>query len=176
MSWMQRFFTAESQNPSLMKSSLVAVSLWIVVGGGTVVAGQYLTRRTIRTIVAGTIVAVAILPLQLLWTWDFLAPTSSKSASPFDVSGVKIELNGSIYAQEIMTANGEGAPDRQLNGRIDAAGLPASYTARTRRMRPHLRSPNGAALPVREISNVPLMIQMRVRSPSGNRRSGGLRS
>ena len=159
-SWMQHFFTSQIQNFSLAKSSLVAVSLWIIVGGGAVVAGQYLTRRTVRTIVAGAIVAVLILPLELLWTWDFIAPPRSKSAPPFDVSAVKIELNGSVFAQEIMTANGEGAPDKQVDGNIEAAGLPASYIARTTRVRPHLHLPNGAALPVRENLNIPLMINL----------------
>ena len=43
---------------------------------------------------------------------------------------MKIELNGDIYVQEIITASGEGAPDKQIYGNINTAGLPGSYTVR----------------------------------------------
>ena len=152
MSWMQRYYTSASRT--------VAVSLWVIVGGGMVVAHQYLTRRTIRTVVAGAVVAAAVLPVQILWAWDFLAPALPKSPPPFDASAVKIELNGDIYVQEIITASGEGAPDKQIYGNIDAAGLPGSYTVRAERIRPHLRLADGAALPVKEVTGMPLMIQM----------------
>jgi hypothetical protein len=158
-SWM-RFFTSGSQDLSLIRSRDVATCLWIIFGAGAVVAHQYLTRRTVRSIVAAVIVGAATIPAQHLWAWDFMAPAMPKNGVlPFDVSAVKIELEGNIFTQEIMTASGQGAPDKQIDGVIDAVGLPMSYPVQPKRIRPHLQLSDGAALPVREGVNLPLMIQ-----------------
>jgi hypothetical protein len=74
-------------------------------------------------------------------------------------SEVKIELNGNIFRQEIMSPTGQGAPDRLIEGQIDAVGLSASYPVQPKRIRPHLQLADGAALPVRESYRLPLMLQ-----------------
>ena len=158
-SWM-RFLSSQSPSDSLSKSRDVAASLWVIFVGGAVVAHQYLTRKTSRSVVAAAIVALATVPVLSFWMWDFMAPTLPKSAArPFDVSRVKIELNGNISKQEIMTARSQGAPDQEIEGAVDAVGLSFSYPLQPKRIRPHLQLPDGTKLPVKEATRLPLMIQ-----------------
>ena len=72
---------------------------------------------------------------------------------------MKIELNGNIHTYDVMTASGQGAPDKQVMGDIDAVSLPTSYPVQPKRIRPHLQLPDGAKLPAKEATRLPLMIQ-----------------
>ena len=67
---------------SLARSSFVVTSLWIMFGGGMVVAHQYFTRKTVRSVAAAALVAAATLAVQHLSAWDFLAPTLPENAAP----------------------------------------------------------------------------------------------
>jgi len=158
-SWL-RFLTSENQSLSLTRSRDVATCLWVICGGGAVVAHQYLTRKANRSMIVAAIVGLATVPTQHLWRWDFMAPALPKNgAPPFDVSRVKIELDGNISTQEISTASSHGAPVKQIEGAVDAVGLSLTYPVQPKRIRPHLQLPGGAQLPVEETTRLPLMIQ-----------------
>jgi hypothetical protein len=143
---------------SLARSSFVATSLWIMVAGGIVVAHQYFTRKTARSIAAAALFAAAALAAQHLWAWDFLAPRLPESAAPpFDLSKVKVEMHGSINTNEEMAAR--GVPQKELWTSIDEEGVPTSYLLLPKRVRPHLQSADGTALETREPRENQLVIE-----------------
>jgi len=136
-------FFGRAVNLSLAKSSSVAAGLVTISVFGGVVAHQYLSGRTFRSIIAGCAGIVAIFAVQFFWTWDFLSvPVRKNGVPPFDVSALKVALS---------QASGVGWGTRmQILAEIEATGGPSMYSLRPTHVQPHLKLSNGSELHLKE--------------------------
>jgi hypothetical protein len=155
-------FMQQTQDFSLGKSNSVATSLIAIFVCSAVVAHQYLSRGTSRSVVAASVGVVALFTIGNSWKWDFLARTVTKTGPPpFDVSTVKIDLDSDISARDAMTMRAGGEPRKEIwASSIEDSGVPSAYVVRLKLIQPHLKLSGGADLHVTEPINMQLMMAM----------------
>ena len=137
---------------SLMKSRGVASSLLTILGGGAIVAHQYLTRRTARTIVAAVIGVAAVLAVQSYWPIDFLKPTPVDNAKAgFDVAAVKVGFDSAPVVSDAMSLRGKEVPEKRVQALFGTSGIPRGLIAKVKRVNAELRQPNGQAVPLKQM-------------------------
>jgi ABC-type transport system involved in multi-copper enzyme maturation permease subunit len=132
---------------SLTKSRGVAGEVLMIVVAGTLIAHQYLTRKTTRTI-AGAVIGVAlVLTAQSFWPWDFLKPKPLPGNDPnFDAGALKVSLIGKITTSDVVTLRGQEAPSKNIMARVQMVGIPKGYVVQDQGVDPHLVLPGGTAL------------------------------
>jgi len=146
----QNFF-GQGESISLMKSRSAAASLLTILAGGAVIAHQYLTRGTLRTILAGSVCAAALFCVPTLWPWDFLAPPPlTHGAAPFDVAAAKVELTSRLSAGDIGASRGQGPPQKRIYVGIELAGVSPGYVFQLKHLRGLLTLPDAPPISVKE--------------------------
>lgn len=139
---------------SLTQSRSVAGSALTILLAGALIAHQYLTRRTKRT-VAGMFIALAlVLATQTFWPWDFLThPVVVANDPNFNAAPIKVSLGGYVNSSDVMTMRGQGAPAKNISAQLDTEGAPKGYILEPKDVRPRLTLPDGRSIEVQKAQN-----------------------
>lgn len=134
----------------LIKSRGVAANLLIVVGGATILANQYLTRKTARSLVQAGIVAVGMTVINVFWPWNFLAPAERHVApAKLDTTGTTISLERTS-AFDLPSFRGDGNVKKSVSAQLSASGLPAGVFIVAKQVHPRLSLSDGTPLTIVE--------------------------
>ena len=144
---------------SYRRDGLVIVSGRLVAIGATIVgsllllAHQYVTRRTKRTMAIGAAALVAIVGIAAFWPWSFWEPThfqpAAVDAGVFDAARVRLEFD-----LESLRRADPSRGEIGVRGTFKAHGLPAGWVAHIQRGRGELRfaTAPGVAIPGGNVS------------------------
>jgi ABC-type transport system involved in multi-copper enzyme maturation permease subunit len=160
IAWTTLYLNPESmmfsgQNFSLMKSREVVASLLMILIPGVMIAHQYLTRKTARTVAGAIAGVVLIFVMQSFWPWDFLKPDFVAANDPkFDAGAVKVSLGSSVFSSEVPTMRGQGAPQKSIQAEISRQGVPKGYVLEVKEVHPHLTMPDGHPLDAKKAQNI----------------------
>ncbi|MEI6560484.1 MAG: hypothetical protein WCO68_00185 [Verrucomicrobiota bacterium] len=146
----ETLINAGGDSLSLAKSRGVAGSLLTILAGGAIVAHQYLTRRTARSIAAAVVGVAVVLVVQNYWPVNFLKPAPvDNTRANFDTAAVKIEFASSPSVSDAMSIRGKEAPEKRVQANIRILGIPSGDVAEVKRVQSKLKLPNGQPLAVK---------------------------
>jgi len=141
---------ALANNLSLIKSRGVAQGVLIILGGGTIIAHQYLTRKSGRSLILAGCAAAGFVSIQNFWSWNFLAtPASPDFSQNADLSKITISLKHT-NVQEISPIRGIGEPQKSIICTLETNGLPAGCVAIAKKVHPSLKLPDGNPVPTHD--------------------------
>lgn len=150
---------AASQNLTLVRSTQVAAHLLAAFAGCAIIAHQYLSRRTGRSIGFAVVLAVASIAIGSFWPWNFFkVPPSSPTGGGIDAAAVKLSL-GRVISQEISGIRGIGAPQRNFTGEIEVSGLPEGCVAVPKLANPKVTLADGKSLEVQQVEMGTMMMR-----------------
>lgn len=104
--------------------SLVQSFLYVAVGGA-VVAHQYLTRRTRRSVLMALAGALLAFGVGTAWPWTFL-PGGPTGRSPYHAPGMAVDVTPSHVAEHSL-APGYASDSLQVLGHLRVGGVPQEH-------------------------------------------------
>ena len=151
----ETFLMGNGVSASLAQSRSVAGTLATILVAGGVVAHQYLTRRTARSVAAAVIGTAAVMATQNGWPIDFLKPAPADNAKAgFDIAAVKISISHAPSVSDFSTGRGNQPPNKSVQAEWNISGLPPGMMAEINRVESKF-TPQGQPASVQSAQSVP---------------------
>jgi tetratricopeptide (TPR) repeat protein len=132
--------------PSAFRSVQVATLVGTLVIGAAVVAHQYLTRRTRRSVVLGVAGIIAVTLLSMGWP-----PSPPGRPAAANEPGREVELTveaDSVLATDAFSLQALAQPKKTISARVECAGAPPGTFCEVEDLTASLRFPDGAVIRV----------------------------
>ena len=127
---------------TLSQSRKIAHETLIAVGLGAAFMYQYLTRRTVRTLIFAILVETSAIAIDHIWTWVFFPPLPKPAATvALDLAAIKTTLQ-ETRIQDVIGLSNSGLPKENVSGGVYLAGLPDGYVALATHVDPQLTAPD----------------------------------
>src|SRR5207249_1434624 len=112
-----------------------------------VVAYQYTTRRTGRSIALALLGSLVALAAADLWAWPFLKAPEVPLPAELDPAAVRLVPDpGKTLVADAGSMRSSRAPRKHVTVRLEAAGLPPGVTVRPIGIRSRFELPGGVVL------------------------------
>ena len=124
------------KDPSLATSIKMAKNVYVISIGSLLIAHQFLTRRTARTIKCFVVAYLVMMCLARVWPWDFLKEVSplKSTATISDSLSVGFETKHVIIADEVRLRKRD-ARRKSVSVRQTVEGLPLGQFAILKRLK-----------------------------------------
>jgi hypothetical protein len=133
---------------NLLKSRQVANQILILLGGGAVLLNQYLTRKTVRSIIAACVIALLSLTISGFWPWNFLVPNPPPAGlGPVNPAAIKLSLSNAS-SRDMLSLRLMATPLKDLDGFLELSGLPPGVFAANPKVHAHLSKADGTLIPI----------------------------
>jgi hypothetical protein len=143
------------KNPSLELSFGVAKDLYVFLIGSILIAHQFLTRHTTKTIKYLVVAFLAMTCLTQLWSWDFLEAVSVVQSTPAISDRLTVDFDTKhLIVSDEMRHSKKDVREKSISSRQRVKGLPAGCFAISKGTKDvQMKYPDGTILESRYISS-----------------------
>lgn len=142
------------KNPTLELSTKVAEDIYIIVFGSILIAHQFLTRYTARTVRWLVIAYLVMFSVTRLWHWDFLkeVPVAESSAAMSYSINIDFDTGHVIVSDEFRVRKND-VREKSISVKQSVSGLPLAQFAILRKLQNvQMKYPDGTVLKSKYVS------------------------